>query len=277
MFMKMTCRLIGLVMAAGLLLARGAENAGKNGAQTALTKLLREATLTILQEGNTRYAAGRPLHPNQDVARRLSTAAEGQQPLATVLACSDSREPVELIFDRGLGELFVVRVAGNVADTDQLATIEYGVDHLETPLLLVVGHSRCGAVTAAVTGAELHGHLPQLVAKIKPAVEKAKAGGADGLTIIDESIRANVWQSVGDILRRSEIVRKRVQAGNLHVVGAVYDLDSGMVRWLGVHPEQEALLAQTAVDPITEPAPPSTGPLVQRPKLVEKPRELAHP
>ena len=275
--MKMTCRLIGLVMAAGLLLARGAENAGKNGAQTALTKLLREATLTILQEGNTRYAAGRPLHPNQDVARRLSTAAEGQQPLATVLACSDSREPVELIFDRGLGELFVVRVAGNVADTDQLATIEYGVDHLETPLLLVVGHSRCGAVTAAVTGAELHGHLPQLVAKIKPAVEKAKAGGADGLTIIDESIRANVWQSVGDILRRSEIVRKRVQAGNLHVVGAVYDLDSGMVRWLGVHPEQEALLAQTAVDPITEPAPPSTGPLVQRPKLVEKPRELAHP
>ena len=274
--MKMTCWLIGLVLMGRLELVVGAENGGRNAAQSATAKLLREATLTILKEGNSRFATGRPLHPNQDAARRLSTAGEGQQPLATVLACSDSREPVELIFDRGLGELFVVRVAGNVADADQLATIEYGVDHLDTPVLLVVGHTRCGAVTAAATGAELHGHLPQLVAKIKPAVDKAKAGGADGLTLIDESIRANVWQSVADILRRSEIVRKRVQAGNLYVVGAVYNLDTGVVGWLGAHPEQEALLAQTNNDSNAEPGPSRAGLPGQRIKLVEKSREPAH-
>src|SRR5262245_9624613 len=138
-------------------------------------RLLRDASLMLLKEGNARFAAGKQLHPNQDAERRASTVAQGQEPFATILACSDSRDPVELVFDRGIGDLFVVRVAGNVAGVRELATVEYGVGHLHTPLLIVMGHSKCGAVTAVVQGAELHGHLQSLAEKIKPAANKVKA------------------------------------------------------------------------------------------------------
>ena len=204
--------------------------------------LLRKTTLALLQEGNERFVCGTLKHPNTDQAHRSVAALEGQEPFATVLACSDSRVPVELIFDRGVGEIFTVRVAGNVADTDEIATIEYGVGHLHTPAVVVMGHTRCGAVTAVVKGVELDGLLPQLVDNIKPAAELAKQQGGDEPAIIANAIKANVWQSISDVLRRSAMVRKEIESGSVSVIGAVYNLETGTVDWLGEHPDQNAIL-----------------------------------
>jgi carbonic anhydrase len=206
-------------------------------------RLLRDASLMLLKEGNARFVAGKPQHPHQDAERRSSTTAQGQEPIATILACSDSREPVELIFDRGIGDLFVVRVAGNVAGISELATVEYGVGHLNTPLLIVMGHSKCGAVTAVVKGAELHGHLHALAEKIKPAADKVKAETTDAQETVPKVIQANVWQTIEDIIEQSSAVRAKLQNGQVSILGAVYDLEQGKVAWLGAHPAQDALVA----------------------------------
>jgi carbonic anhydrase len=233
--------LAAFAMALGLCYVNGTEPAARQKFQG----LLSEASVALLKEGNTRFVSDAPRHPNADSARRAATAAEGQEPFVTVLSCSDSRAPVELIFDRGVGEVFTVRVAGNVADTDEIATIEYAVGHLHTPLLVVLGHTRCGAVTAVVKGAELHGSLPELVDNIKPAAERARAATQDEKEIIPTAIRENVWQSINDILRRSEIIRGELAKGSVSVVGGVYDLDTGKVGWLGEHPAQKQILAST--------------------------------
>ena len=214
-------------------------------------RLLRDASLMLMKEGNSRYLTGKSQHPHLEAERRASTVAQGQEPFATVLACSDSRDPVELIFDRGVGDLFVVRVAGNIAGNSELATIEYGVGHLNTPLLVVMGHTKCGAVTAVVKGAELHGHLHELAEHIKPAVERARTDSSDTEETIQKAIQANVWQSIEDVLRESNVVREKIRAGRLSILGALYDLESGKVTWLGPHPAQEAVVAlaeQAATD-----------------------------
>lgn len=218
-------------------------SAVRKGADQTLT-LIREASLALLKEGNARYAQGKSKHPNQGADRRSVAVAEGQKPFATVLACSDSRSPVEVLFDRGVGELFVVRVAGNVADASQVATIEYGVEHLGTPLLVVLGHSGCGAVTAATKGGDLPGHLSVLINRIKPAVAKARAVGAGPDRIVAAAIQANVWQQIEDILSSSSIVREKVREGALQIVGGIYDLEKGTVAWLGSHPTQDAVIVQ---------------------------------
>ena len=221
-------------------------NTVRAGDQEAVQKsmgLLRKTTLALLEEGNERFVCGTLKHPHTDAAHRTAAAIEGQEPFVTVLTCSDSRVPVELIFDRGIGEIFTVRVAGNVADTDEIATIEYGVGHLHTPVVIVMGHSRCGAVTAVVKNVELEGLLPQLVDNIKPAAEIAKHEGGEESVIIANAIKANVWQSISDLLRRSAIVRKEIEAGGVSVIGAVYNLETGTVDWLGEHPDQKTILA----------------------------------
>lgn len=202
----------------------------------------------MLKEGNGRYVSGAPKHPNQDQARRSVTSSKGQQPFATVLGCSDSRVPPEILFDSGVGDVFVVRVAGNVADTDETGSVEYGVDHLGTPVLVVLGHSHCGAVTAVVQKAELHGSIRPLVANIKPAVARAKAmnPGLSGDGLVEEAVKANVWQTISDLFRSSHAVRDRVKAGKLKVIGALYDIESGKVAWMGPHPEQDTLIAKHA-------------------------------
>lgn len=205
-------------------------------------RMLRDASLMLLKEGNNRFAAGKPQYPHQEPSRRAEVA-KGQEPFATVLACSDSRDPVELIFDRGVGDIFVVRVAGNIAGSSELATIEYGVGHLNTPLLVVMGHTKCGAVTAVAKGAELHGHLHALAEKIKPAVEKAKAGTPEADELVPKSIQANVWQAIEDIIKESGEVREKLAAGKLSILGAVYDLENGKVTWLGQHPAEDSIVA----------------------------------
>ncbi|MBX3739054.1 MAG: hypothetical protein KF715_20370 [Candidatus Didemnitutus sp.] len=205
-----------------------------------------DAALQRLADGNTRFVAGDFRHPNLTPERRAEIA-NGQTPFATILTCSDSRVPAEAIFDQGLGDLFLVRVAGNVAKTDEIGSIEYGTGHLGTPLLVVMGHSSCGAVKAVVDGAEVHGNIPELVAPIVPVVEKTKAvnPGLPGAQLLAKAVEANVWQSIDTIFENSATVRDLVKAGKLKVVGAVYDLASGEVQVKGEHPEQARLLAYT--------------------------------
>jgi carbonic anhydrase len=139
--------------------------------------------------------------------------------------------PVEILFDQGVGDLFVIKVAGNVADTDEIGSAEYGVDHLGTPVLMVLGHTYCGAVTAVTTGAEVHGSIPLLVDNIVPAVEKAKHEhpGAEKAELINAAIEANVWQAVDDIMTKSHAIAERAAAGKVLVVGAIYDILTGKV------------------------------------------------
>jgi carbonic anhydrase len=227
-----------IVLALGLTPVAGAgEPAGKPPSP--------DQALRMLEDGNTRFVAGESSHPHTSADRLRGTATGGQQPFATVIACSDSRVPVERIFDRGFGDLFVVRVAGNVCDTDEIGSIEYGVDHLRTPVFVVLGHTHCGAVTAVATDAEVHGCIPALVDNIKPAVERARKQHPQrhGKAIVPAAVEQNVWIGIEDLLRRSKATRRHVAAGTLKVVGAVYDLHSGRVRWLGEHPAQTKLLA----------------------------------
>ncbi|MFT5154621.1 MAG: carbonic anhydrase [Planctomycetota bacterium] len=207
-----------------------------------------EEALGLLAEGNQRFLAGTSQHKGTGPVRWTETSEHGQHPFATVITCSDSRVPVERIFDQGIGDLFVIRVAGNVCDVDEVGSIEYGVDHLETPVLVVLGHVSCGAVTAVVTGAELHGSIPPLVDNIQPAVEAARKShpSLHGKELVPAAVKANVWQSIDDLLRTSPATRARVEAGQLKIQGAVYDIGSGEVDWLGTHPQQERLLAYTS-------------------------------
>ncbi len=204
-----------------------------------------EEALTRLTEGNGRFISGKSTHPRIDAKRLAETAENGQHPFATVITCSDSRVPVEVLFDQGVGDVFVIRVAGNVCDTDEVGSIEYGVDHLETPLFVVLGHTHCGAVTAVTTEAELHGSIPPLVDNITPAVKKAALANPHLAKdeLVPEAIKANCWQSIEDLFKASPATRDRVKAGTLKVVAAIYNIRTGKVGWLGSHPDQDRLLA----------------------------------
>lgn len=208
-----------------------------------------DQAINALKEGNARYVGNTAKHPNQNQERRSLTVSQGQHPFASVLSCSDSRVPVEILFDSGIGDLFVIRVAGNVADIDETGSIEYGVDHLGTSVLLVLGHSRCGAVTAVVQNAQVHGNIPPLVDNIGPAVAKARAAHPElsGDAVIDEAIKANVLQAMDDVFKLSEVVRNKAKDGSVKVIGAIYDLETGKINWLGSHPEQDQLIAKYSV------------------------------
>lgn len=236
---------IAIVAAAGMSLCLAEAHGGPAGAASASPRVpAAELAVTLLREGNDRFARGIPQGPNRDAQRMKSVAAE-QQPFATILTCSDSRVSPELLFDRGIGELFVVRVAGNVCDTDEAGTIEYGAGHLNTPLIVVLGHSKCGAVKAVCAGAEVHGNIPGLVDNIIPAYEavRAKNPSLEGDDLVKAVVRQNVWQSINDLLSRSSEARELVSGGKAMIVGATYDLDTGKVEWLGRHPEESKLLA----------------------------------
>ncbi len=200
-----------------------------------------EECLKMLKEGNARFVAGKPLHPHSDAARVKQAGAENQKDhaYATVLSCSDSRVPVELIFDAGFMDLFVVRVAGNVANVDEAGSIEYGLAHVDTPVLVVLGHSQCGAVTAVAEAVQGKGHalernIPPLVAPIKPAVNRAMAihPDAKGAAIIPYCVEENVWQAIEDLFMKSPAVRNLVAAKKVAVVGAIYDVGTGRINWL---------------------------------------------
>jgi len=193
-----------------------------------------DEALARLKEGNDRYVAGQSLHPNGDAARRKETSTQGQHPFATVIACSDSRVPVEILFDQGIGDVFVIRVPGNVCNGDEIASIEYGVEHLGTPLCVVLGHTQCGAVTGVVQGASMEGNLARLVANIQQALVKTRRENPslDDKALIEQTVRANVHQSIDDLFRGSPGMKKRVANGTLKIIGAIYDIEQGRVAWM---------------------------------------------
>ncbi|MCG3137738.1 MAG: hypothetical protein HJJLKODD_01588 [Phycisphaerae bacterium] len=201
-----------------------------------------------LREGNMRFVEGKVDSQHEDAARRQETAQPGQKPFVTILSCADSRVPVELLFDQGIGDLFVIRVAGNVAANDEIGTIEYGAGHLHTPLLVVMGHTKCGAVTAVTQGAEVHGHLAELVSPIKPAVDQVKQDHPElrDAELVAAAIKANIWQAIADTLQGSAELRELVRENKLRVIGALYDLESGRVEFLGRHPDELQLLTKEA-------------------------------
>lgn len=209
----------------------------------AKSDLTPKEALQKLKEGNVRFASGTSQFMNLDQARRDLTS-QGQHPFATIIGCSDSRVPIEYIFDVGIGEVFVIRVAGNVVAEDEAGSIEYGVQHLPTPVFVVLGHTSCGAVTAVARQDELHGNLPALVDNILPAVERAKHIHGDEFTpeLLATAVKENVWQSIEDLLKSSPGSSNLVESKKLLIVGAIYNLETGEVEWLGEHPAQAELL-----------------------------------
>jgi carbonic anhydrase len=216
--------------------------------------------LQALKSGNERFVAGTPNRKNTDATRIALAGKESQEKhaYATVISCSDSRVPVELIFDAGIMELFVVRVAGNVCDTDEVGSIEYGLAHVHTPVLVVLGHTQCGAVTEVThavhgTGHPLERNIPPLVDNIIPAVKRAMESHAEvhGDDIVPFAIEENVWQGIEDMFMRSPAVRTLVAAGAVQVVGGIYDVGTGKVDWL--NPDKVTqILKSVEASPIRE-------------------------
>ena len=181
--------------------------------------------LDRLLTGNKRYISQKQIYPNQTLKRRAELC-EGQFPFAVILGCSDSRIPPELIFDQGIGDLFVVRVAGNIIDNVVLGSIEYAVTHLHTPLVMVLGHSKCGAVEATVAGGNLEGHLSDLTEAILPAMNSRQEQTEN---IIDDTAKANA-KMVAEQL--TSALSPWIENEKLMVVPAFYNLDTGLVEIL---------------------------------------------
>ncbi|NND98646.1 MAG: carbonic anhydrase [Pirellulaceae bacterium] len=186
--------------------------------------------LNELLAGNERFVAGNSKHPHESATWRNKLEAS-QKPKAVILGCADSRVPPEIVFDQGLGDLFVIRVAGNIVDSDVIASVEYAVDHLDTPLVVVLGHTHCGAVTAAY---DMHQHpretdeIKSLLYRIKPSfygVDKS----ADRETQINQGVHRNVERSVRRLKQVPDLMKSLIEEHDLRIVGAVYDLHTGKV------------------------------------------------
>ncbi len=183
-----------------------------------------------LKDGNKRYVENDTLHPNQVKTRREEVAG-GQHPFAIILGCADSRVPPEIIFDQGLGDLFVNRVAGNIIDDALLGSMEYAVEHLGVRLIVVLGHEKCGAVAATLSGGAVPGHIGSLVDAIRPALIAWKKEFGD-TPALDNLVRLNVSHVVDQLKSSEPILHEFVKEGKLAVVGARYDLDDGTVEFI---------------------------------------------
>lgn len=186
-----------------------------------------EEIIKRLKTGNEQFVKDKLTQDNLDRSTRKSLV-KGQDPFAIILSCADSRVIPELIFDQGLGELFVVRVAGNIANTSTIASIEYSVAHLNTQLIVVLGHQNCGAVTAAVKGGDNGYNLNHLLAHILPALEATSDDAS-----VDEVIRKNAKLTVKELAKRSDIIASAVESGKLKIVPAYYNLETGVVDFIG--------------------------------------------
>lgn len=186
--------------------------------QNALKKLI---------AGNVRFSSGQMVNPDLGPERRAQLV-KGQSPFAVIVSCSDSRVPPELLFNQGMGDLFVIRTAGNIVDPITLGSLEYAVDHLHSSLVVVLGHDKCGAIKAAVDGGEAHGSIGAMMDKIKPAVQIAKAAGAVGEALYEKAADENIKTTIQEI-ETSSIVKHLIAEGKLSVIGAKYDLASGVV------------------------------------------------
>lgn len=186
-----------------------------------------EVALQRLKAGNERFAADR-LAKRDIGGQRRAELAKGQHPFAVILTCADSRVAPELIFDQGLGDLFVLRVAGNITDPALIGSIEYGVEHLHAPLVVVLGHTECGAVKAALEGKPLPGDLGTLIKQVHVGKDLPE----DKPAAFDAAIRNNARYHAAELTRRSAVLKELSGSGRVRIVTGVYALDSGKVRWL---------------------------------------------
>jgi len=187
-----------------------------------------DQALQRLLEGNQRYVQGKSIHPDQNAERRAELA-KGQAPFAIILTCADSRVSPEIFFDQGLGDLFVIRNAGNILDDHVIGSIEYAVEHLHAALILVVGHGQCGAVSATVAGGEIPGHIRSITDAIAPAVEESRSLSGDK---IDNAVRANAQRMAGILTHVEPVLKSVANEGHLRILSARYDLVTGQVEIL---------------------------------------------
>ena len=227
--MKHISRILTSAIVALLLCLPPGITAAEGGHADAAPQVAPAEALARLQAGNQRFVAGELLHPHQ-TAHRRAELANSQHPFAIVLGCADSRTSPEVVFDQGLGDIFVVRVAGNVLNDETVGSIEYAVEHLGARLIVVLGHQRCGAVKAAretlAAKAEAPGHVQSLVKALQPAVEATT--GAD----VEATAKANVLNVVQALRDSAPILKEMVAKGSISVIGANYNLDTGAVEFL---------------------------------------------
>ena len=229
----------GLVVAGAAGCAKTPAVHGEHGLTEDTAGLTPAQALAKLKDGNNRFVAMTEVEPNVN-ATRLMAVSKGQKPFVGVLGCVDSRVPPELVFDRGLGDLFDARVAGAIAVDAAVGSLEFGVEEFGVPLLVVLGHSRCGAVTAAVKattsgGAPPPGQISAVVDPILPAVAVTRARGVPADALVDAAAREVVRRGV-ERLRTSPVLAERLRTGALDVIGAFYDLDTGRVEFLSPLP-----------------------------------------
>ena len=215
---------------------RAGESAhGLHGITEDTANLTPDAALAKLKDGNARFVAMTEVEPNLSETR-LMAVAKGQKPFVGVLGCVDSRVPPELVFDRGLGDVFDARIAGAIADDAAIGSLEFGVEEFGVPLLVVLGHSRCGAVTATVKAVnsgstQMPGRIGSVVDPIIPAVKAVMAQGVTGDAVVNAAAREVVRRGAA-ALQSSAVLKERLSAGTLKIVGAFYDLDNGKVEFL---------------------------------------------
>lgn len=237
--MRKTLSMIGLVA----MVAAGLQAAGHKTASPGVSP---DEAWRMLSAGNERFARNLVLRPHADAEHRRELA-NGQAPWAAVVTCSDSRLAPEILFDQGLGDLFVVRDAGNSAKhATEVGSLEYAVEHLGTRLIVILGHSKCGAVTAAVKGVpkDDHSSIDELAAELKPAADEArdKVGGLSGAPLVEAAIERNVLMQMKQLLQASPVIAEMVEEGKVKVVGGIYDLENSRVNWLGEHPSEKAVI-----------------------------------
>ena len=191
-----------------------------------------DEALKRLMDGNKRYAEGKMTACQQTTKETRNTLSKGQKPYAIILSCSDSRVPPEIIFDKTFGEIFVVRVAGNVPDPIVLGSIEYAAEHIGSPLIMVLGHERCGAVIASVDAhGKPEGNIGAIIKTITPAVKKAKqeAKVKSKEELVEKAVDYNIHLAAENIIKQSPIIKHLVKEGKMKIVKAKYDLDEGKV------------------------------------------------
>lgn len=183
-----------------------------------------DQALQALMKGNQRFVSGKLENPRRNMAR-LTEVAKSQKPFAAILSCADSRVPSEIIFDQGFGDLFICRVAGNVATPEEIGSLEFGTLVLGAKVLMVIGHERCGAVDATIKGAQVPGQIASLLDAIKPAIKNSEGQTGDRL---ENATKANVLYQI-EQLKKSPVISELIQNNKLKVVGGYYDLDTGMI------------------------------------------------
>ncbi|HKD19495.1 MAG TPA: carbonic anhydrase [Thermoanaerobaculia bacterium] len=217
------------VLALALAVAASAHAIGQVQTKDSQAVLTPGKALELLKEGNARFVVGKP--KKRDMAADVKATAPGQYPYAAVVSCMDSRAPMEIVLDQGLGDMFSLRTAGNVIDTDFLGSLEYAVKVVNIRLIAVVGHTHCGAVKGAIEGADF-GSLTALLKKIAPAVTASGPGTVKDNAYVDKVARANVRDSMREIREKSAIIRDALQSGKLGLVGGMYDIDTGKITFM---------------------------------------------